>query len=69
MQLQGLDPGPLLASSTPRLPQPHCPGLTSGQKPCIWFSVTIILVMMTKTEVPLGGGGGRGKMQQCQFER
>lgn len=31
------------------------PLLTSGQNPCIWFSVTIILVMMTKTEVPLGG--------------
>lgn len=30
------------------------PSLTSGQNPCIWFSVTIILVMITKTEVPLG---------------
>lgn len=38
----------------PTSPNPRCPALTSGQKPCIWFSVTIILVMMTKTEVPLG---------------
>lgn len=37
------------------------PSLTSGQNPCIWFSVTIILVMMTKTEVPLGGEEWREK--------
>lgn len=42
--------------------------LTSGQNPCIWFSVTIILVMMTKTEVPLGGEG-RETRAPCQFPR
>lgn len=39
--------------------------LTSGQNPCVWFSVTIILVMMTNTEVPLGGEEWGEKTRSC----
>lgn len=47
-------PPPMVSFPDPRH-SASLPLLTSGQNPCIWFSVTIILVMMTKTEVPLGG--------------
>lgn len=69
-QLQGWN-SDLFIHPRPSLPPPPTPNvffldllhstslppLTSGQNPCIWFSVTIILVMMTKTEVPLVGEG------------